>query len=120
MAISGKVTASTVAASVTTVISGIIAPHVFTHSVPSDVRGLIEGGATAVITFGAGYLAKHGIDAGALAEDVEDMAEDLGVPFMALSDAEDVVADPAVIAAAPQTVDTVTPARPLTEAQPLA
>lgn len=102
MSISGKVTASTVAASVTTVISGILAPHVFTHSVPSDVRGLIEGGTTAVITFVAGYLAKHGIDAEQLATDVEAVGSDLGVPFMALSDAvespADVVADPAPVA----------------------
>ncbi|MFF1597698.1 hypothetical protein ACFVYV_09400 [Streptomyces mirabilis] len=102
MSISGKVTASTVAASVTTVISGILAPHVFTHGVPSDVRGLIEGGATAVITFVAGYLAKHGIDGGKLAGDVLDVAEDLGVPFMALSDAPEAPAD--VVAAGPGSV----------------
>jgi hypothetical protein len=105
MAISGKVTASTVAASVTTVVSGILAPHVFWRSVPSDVRGLVEAGVTAVVTFGAGYLARHGVDAGKLAEDAEAVAADLGVPFMALSDAPetlaDVVADPAATDPAP-------------------
>lgn len=105
MAISGKVTASTVAASVTTVISGIIAPHVFQHGVPSDVRGLVEGGVTGVITFAAGYLARHGIDAAKLAEDAGEVAADLGVPFMALSDVpEEAPADPA----------------PMPEAKPLA
>jgi hypothetical protein len=89
MAISGKVTASTVAASLTTVVSGILAPHVFGHSVPSDVRGLVEGVTAAAVTFTAGYLAKHGVDAGELAADVEDVAEDLGVPFSSVSQAPD-------------------------------
>lgn len=103
MAISGKVTASTVAASLTTVISGILAPHVFSHGVPSDVRGLIEGGTTAVITFVAGYLAKHGIDPAKLAEDSVAVASDLGVPFSALSEAPEVppVADAVPPVAAP-------------------
>jgi hypothetical protein len=109
-AISGKVKASTVAASVTTVITGILAPHVFQHSVPSDVRGLIEGGVTGVITFGFGWLAKHGIDGGQVVEDVEAVASDLGVPFMALSEATEapVAADvvdahtnPAIVGEAP-------------------
>lgn len=89
MTISGKVSASTVAATLTTVITGILAPHVFSKGVPSDVRGLVEGGLTAGITFVSGYLAKHGIDAEQLATDVEDVAADLGVPFMALSDVVD-------------------------------
>lgn len=100
MAISGKVKASTVAASVSTVITGILAPHVFPHGVASDMRGLVEGGVTGVITFAFGWLAKHGIDGAKLTEDVEAVAVDLGMPYMALSDAEetpaDVVADPAV------------------------
>jgi hypothetical protein len=107
MAISGKVKASTVAASVTTVITGILAPHVFHHSVPSDVRGLIEGGVTGAITFGFGWLAKHGIDGEQLAEDVFDVAEDLGVPYMSVPD----VTDEPVIAA---------DAGPVGEAKPLA
>lgn len=94
MAISGKVTASTVAASVTTVITGILAPHVFPHGVPSDVRGLVEGGIAAVVTFGAGYLAKHGIDAEKLAEDVTAVAEDLGVPYMSVPDVAEVESAP--------------------------
>jgi hypothetical protein len=104
MAISGKVKASTVAASVTTVITGILAPHVFHHSVPSDVRGLIEGGVTGAITFGFGWLAKHGIDGEALAGDVVDVAEDLGVPYMSVADEPDFVdahTNPAIIGEAP-------------------
>jgi ABC-type Fe3+-siderophore transport system permease subunit len=115
MAISGKVTASTVAAAGTTIVAGIIAPHVFQHSVPSDVRGLIEGGVTAVITFVSGYLARHGIAYEKLAADTAEVAADLGVPFMALSDvteekpAPDMVAEPAPVAAVP--------AAPVAEAQ---
>ncbi|MGW1859355.1 hypothetical protein [Streptomyces collinus] len=87
--ISGKVKASTVAASVTTVLTGIVAPHVFSHGVPSDVRGLIEGVVTGGVTFAFGWLAKHGIDGEALAGDVEAVAADLGVPFSTLSQAPD-------------------------------
>jgi ABC-type Fe3+-siderophore transport system permease subunit len=105
MAISGKVTASTVAAAGTTIVAGIIAPHVFSHSVPSDVRGLIEGGVTAVLTFVSGYLARHGISYERLAADTAAVAEDLGVPYMALSD---VTAEPApsapVVTAGPDSV----------------
>jgi hypothetical protein len=89
MAISGKVTASTVAAAATTVVSGILAPHVFWPSVQSDVRGLVEAGVTAVVTFASGYLARHGIDAQAVEHDVEALAEDFGVPFMAVHDVAD-------------------------------
>jgi len=87
MAISGKVTASTTAASITAIVTGILAPHVFSRGVPSDVRGLVEAGVTAGITFVSGYLAKHGIDAGAVAQDVEALVVDLGVPFMAVAEA---------------------------------
>lgn len=100
MAISGKVTASTVAATATTIVAGIVAPHVFSHSVPSDVRGLIEGGVTAVLTFVSGYLAKHGISYEKLAADTAAVAEDLGVPYMALSDVT-AEASPDVAAVAP-------------------
>lgn len=86
--ISGKVKASTIAASVTTVVTGIVAPYVFRHEVPSSVRGLIEGVVTGGITFAFGWLAKHGIDGEALAGDLEAVAVDLGVPFMALPEAE--------------------------------
>lgn len=110
MAISGKVTASTVAASVSTVVTGILAPHVFPHGVASDVRGLIEGGVTGAVTFVFGWLAKHGIDGAQLTEDVEAVATDLGVPFMALADAPvdelaadivDTHTDPALIGTTP-------------------
>jgi hypothetical protein len=96
--ISGKVKASTVAASVTTVITGIIAPHVFGHQTPSDVRGLIEAGVTGVVTFGFGWLAKHGIDGESLAGDVADVAVDFGVPFSQLADEPEPVAEPNVVA----------------------
>jgi hypothetical protein len=112
MAISGKVTASTVAATGATIVAGIVAPHVFSHSVPSDVRGLIEGGVTAVVTFVSGYLAKHGISYERLAADTAAVAEDLGVPFMALSD---VTAEPAPSAPVVDAAPVITG-----EAQPLA
>jgi hypothetical protein len=106
--ISGKVKAATVAASVTTVITGILAPHVFWQSVPSDVRGLVEAGVTGAITFGFGWLAKHGIDGAQVVEDAEAVAADFGVPFMQLADApaESPVAEPV--------------AAPVGEAKPLA
>jgi ABC-type Fe3+-siderophore transport system permease subunit len=117
MAISGKVTASTVAAAGTTIVAGIIAPHVFSHSVPSDVRGLIEGGVTAVLTFVSGYLAKHGISYERLAADTAAVAEDLGVPYMALSDVT-AEASPDVVAAGAGSV--AVGAVVTREAQPLA
>jgi ABC-type Fe3+-siderophore transport system permease subunit len=98
-AISGKVTASTVAAAGTTIVAGILAPHVFQLSVPSDVRGLIEGGVTAVVTFASGYLAKHGVAYEKLVTDTEAVATDLGVPFMSLSQA--VEPEPAPVAVEP-------------------
>jgi hypothetical protein len=99
--VSGKVKAATVAASVTTVITGILAPHVFWQSVPSDVQGLVEGGVTGVITFAFGWLAKHGIDGAKVVEDAEQVAADLGVPFMAVPDApEEPAAEPAPAAPA--------------------
>jgi hypothetical protein len=85
-AISGKVTASTVAAAGTTIVAGILAPHVFSHNVPSDVRGLVQGGVTAALTFVSGYLAKHGVSYEKLVQDSAAVASDLGVPFMALSE----------------------------------
>jgi hypothetical protein len=89
MAVSGKVVASTVAAAATTVVSGILAPHVFWPSVQPDVRGLVEAGVTAVVTFASGYLARHGVDAQAVERDVEALAEDFGVPFMQVHDVAD-------------------------------
>lgn len=115
MAISGKVTAATVAASLTTVISGIVAPHVFGHSTPSDVRGLIEGGVSAVVTFAAGYLAKHGIDPDKLVGDVVDVAEDLGVPFSTLSESDEpvIAAGPGSVAVGGSITGSVVTASPL-------
>lgn len=113
-AISGKVTASTVAAAGTTIVAGILAPHVFWPNVPSDVQGLVEGGITAVVTFVSGYMAKHGINYEKFVQDADVVASDLGVPFSALADApeqpsrSDAVQDPAPVA------------QPLPEARPLA
>jgi hypothetical protein len=59
--ISGKVTASTVAASATTLVCSILAPHVFHGQVTPDIQGLIETVITAGITFASGYAARHGI-----------------------------------------------------------
>lgn len=59
--ISGKVTAATVAASATTLVCSILAPHVFPGGIPSDIQGLVETGVTAVVTFASGYAARHGI-----------------------------------------------------------
>jgi hypothetical protein len=96
-AISGKVTASTVAAAGVTVVAGILAPHVFQANVPSDVRGLVQAGVTAAITFGSGYLAKHGVSYEKLVTDTEAVATDLGVPFSALSQS----VEPAPVAVEP-------------------
>jgi hypothetical protein len=93
MSISGKVTASTVAASLTTVVGGIVGPHVFPHGVPSDVKGLYLGVTTAAVTFVSGYLAKHHIDAAAVASDAVSLASDLGVPFSQLPQAVEDVAE---------------------------
>jgi hypothetical protein len=118
MAISGKVIASTVGAAATTVVSGILAPHVFWPSVQPDVRGLVEAGVTAVVTFASGYLARHGIDAQAVEHDVEALAEDFGVPFMQVHDvADDAPAVEPVVEVAPvvPVVDgsAVTPSTPV-------
>jgi hypothetical protein len=100
--ISGKVKASSAAASVSTVITGILAPHIFPHTMASDVRGLIAGAITGGVTFAFGWLAKHGIDGAQLATDVEDMAADLGVPFTSVREAEESVpADAAPAVAQP-------------------
>lgn len=104
MKISGKVKASSAAAAVSTVVIGIVAPHVFRGTgTPSDVQGLFEAVISGGVTFATGYLAKHGIDAEKVVDDVEDFADDLGIPFSAQSDAEvlpdtegDAVATPVV------------------------
>lgn len=60
MAISGKVSAGTVAAGVATAVTDIIARHTFHGSaVPGDILALIGATVTAGVTFVAGYLAKH-------------------------------------------------------------
>lgn len=61
MAISPKVSAATVGASVTTMVIGIVGPHLFPHGMPTDVQGLIGAGVTAAITFASGYFARHDV-----------------------------------------------------------
>lgn len=119
MAISGKVTASTVAASLTTVVSGILAPHIFWTSVPDDVKGLVEAGVTAVITFASGYLAKHGVAYEAAAKDAVSLAVDFGVPFSSIPEAPEVLAALDVPVPAPFPAPPAVP-HPLSVAQPIA
>lgn len=73
MAISPKVSAATVAASLSTVIIGIVGPHAFPHGTPADIQGLIGAAVTAVVTFASGYLARH--DTAAVAEVKADVAK---------------------------------------------
>jgi uncharacterized membrane protein (UPF0136 family) len=84
MAISGKVSTATVAASTVAVVGGIVGPHIFPNGTPSDVKGLSLGVVTAAVTFVSGYLAKHGIDAKAVEADASALATDLGVPFSSI------------------------------------
>jgi hypothetical protein len=104
MAISGKVSAATVAASAVAVVGGIVGPHVFPNGTPADVKGLSLGVVTAAVTFVSGYLAKHGIDAKAVEADASALASDLGVPFSSIPeyvDPEPVAEPVAVPLAAP-------------------
>jgi len=119
MAISGKVTASTVAASATTVISGILAPHIFWASVPSDVKGLVEAGVTAAVTFVSGYLAKHGVAYETQVAVGSQVATDFGAPFSSIPEAPEVLA-PLDVAPAPVALAAVPVAEPVPVAQPLA
>jgi hypothetical protein len=75
--ISGKVTASTVAASGSTLVLSILAPHVFPHGVPSDIQGLVASVVTAAVTFASGYLARHGVS-----QAVEREAEKVTAPVL--------------------------------------
>jgi hypothetical protein len=56
---SPKVTASTVAAGLSSVVGGIVGPYVFPDSTPADVKGLWLGVVSAAVAFGAGFLTKH-------------------------------------------------------------
>jgi hypothetical protein len=58
MAVSPKVSAATVGAAFTTIIAGILGPHLFPHATASDVQGLVEAVVTAAVTFGSGFLAR--------------------------------------------------------------
>ena len=68
MAVSPKVSASTVGAGASTVVTSVIANHLFHGAMPADVLGLIEAAVTAGITFMSGYFVRH---APAVARDVE-------------------------------------------------
>ncbi|MDH6108854.1 hypothetical protein P3T36_002985 [Kitasatospora sp. MAP12-15] len=68
--ISGKVTASTVATGISTLVFSIVAPHIWHGTITPDIEGLIESVITAAVTFVAGYVAKHGI-AAAVERDVK-------------------------------------------------
>ena len=107
MAISGKVSAATVAASAVAVVGGIVGPHVFPNGTPADVKGLSLGVVTAAVTFVSGYLAKHGIDAKAVEADASALASDLGVPFSSIPeyvDPEPVALPAPVVAPVPAPV----------------
>ena len=58
-AVSSKVTASTVAASLSTLVFTILAPHLGASGLPGDVVGLIQAAVAALVTFAAGYLARE-------------------------------------------------------------
>lgn len=74
MAISGKVSAGSVGAGVATLVTDIVARHLFHGgAVPGDVLALVGASVTAAVTFGCGYLAKH-VPA-AVVEAVADVAE---------------------------------------------
>lgn len=59
MAVSPKVSAATVGAAFTTIVAGILGPHLFPHATASDVQGLIEAVVTAAVTFGSGWFARE-------------------------------------------------------------
>jgi hypothetical protein len=86
VAISGKVTAATVAASLTSVAFSGLAPHI---AVSGDVKSLAGGLATALVTFGAGYFAKHGVSFEQAAEDAANLLADFGVELPGLTDGEE-------------------------------
>jgi hypothetical protein len=80
MAVSPKVSASTVGAAASTVVVQVLAKHLFHGAVPSDVLGLIEGAVTAGVTFASGYFVAHAPKTVAEVETaVKDVAE--AIPF---------------------------------------
>ena len=122
MAISGKVSAATVAASTVAVVGGIVGPHIFPNGTPSDVKGLSLGVVTAAVTFVSGYLAKHGIDAKAVEADASALATDLGVPFSSIPeyvDPEPVALPVAAPVAAPVAVAPVQVVAPVAVSVPV-
>lgn len=59
MAISPKVSAATVGASVSTLIIGILSVHVFPHGMAPDVQGLVSAGVVALTTFASGWFSRE-------------------------------------------------------------
>lgn len=59
MSVSPKVSAATVGAAAATVVTSVIANHLFHGAMPSDVLGLVEAAVTAGVTFASGYLVRH-------------------------------------------------------------
>lgn len=72
MAVSPKVSASTVGASLSTMVIGILNVHVFPHGMAPDVEGLVSAAVVAVTTFAAGWFAR---EAAPLAKKLEADAE---------------------------------------------
>lgn len=97
VAISGKVTASTVSAALTTIVFADVAPHVFHGAVPADLVGLVGAAVTAGVTFVAGYFARHG-----LLEAVPAVLKDEAVKVLA--DAVPSFLEPVAVPVAPQAV----------------
>jgi hypothetical protein len=103
VAISGKVTASTVSAALTTIVFADVAPHVFHGTVPADLVGLAGAAITAGVTFVAGYMARHGL-ADALPQVVKDEAVKVLADVLPAVPAAEPVAAPQAVAVAVPTV----------------
>lgn len=116
MSVSPKVSAATVGASLTTVVVGILGPHVFPHGMAPDVQGLVAAVLTAAVTFGSGYLARHDAEVTNIVNKVEAKAEAADVVYTKVRQA---VADvPPLVAE--QVVTTPPPAQALPVSHPLA
>jgi hypothetical protein len=93
MSASPKVSASTVGAAFTTLIIGIIGPHLFPHGMAPDVQGLVSAGVTAAVTFGAGWLARDAVKFEADATKVADSARSAATAFTKIEQASPQVAE---------------------------
>lgn len=59
MAVSPKVSAATVGASLSTMVIGILNVHVFPHGMAPDVEGLVSAAVVALSTFASGWFARE-------------------------------------------------------------